>query len=209
MVILSLSERHADEAVSEALKVLRNGGIVAYPTESFYALGVAAVDETAVHRLFGLKKRPLDKAMPVIVGDKTMLRSVVKSIPARSMNLMDTFWPGALTLVFDARDYLPRLLIGRNNKIAVRIPGLSFALSLAGTADFPITATSANISGSTPARHPDEIVSSLKKNVDLIINAGGLPGGKPSTIVDVTVDPPILLREGKVILNLDSLQDRV
>jgi L-threonylcarbamoyladenylate synthase len=205
MLKLTLMSNNADAAAAEAIKILKNGGVVAYPTESFYALGVMAVDEQAVHKLYQLKKRPSKKAMPVIVGNNEVLETVVKSIPSQAITIMEEFWPGALTLIFDAGDYLPRLLLGSTEKIAVRIPGYSFALDLAVAAGFPVTATSANISGNRPASCPDEIVRDFNEDIDLIVDGGDSPGGKPSTIVDVTVVPPKILREGRIPLNKNNL----
>ena len=201
MLRLSFRENTEEEIIAEALHVLKKGGIVAYPTESFYALGVMAADGDAVRKLYRLKKRPLEKAMPVIIGNEGILKTIVKSIPPQALKLMEKFWPGPLTLVFDARDNLPELLLGRTKKIAVRIPGNSFALRLAKAADFPITATSANISGKMPAQSSDGVINYFGENIDLVVDVPKTPGGKPSTIVDVTVTPPKVLREGSILLN--------
>jgi len=198
MLELSLYKSPVDEITAEALQILKKGGIVAYPTESFYALGVMANNETAVTKLYKLKKRPFEKAMPVIVGNYEVLKTIVKSIPPQAEKLMENFWPGALTIIFDAIDGLPELLSGRTNKIAVRIPGKSFALQLAKAANFPITATSANPSGKLPAQKPEEVINYFGEGIDLIIDGRKTPGGKPSTIIDVTVVPSKVLREGSI-----------
>lgn len=201
MLKLSLYENLADVVAERALHVLKDGGIVAYPTESFYALGVLALNKNAVKRLYELKKRPLQRPMPVIVGSNDVLKSIVKSIPSQAEILMEKFWPGALTIVFDAIDGLPEILTTNTGKIAVRIPGDSFALSLAKVANFPITATSANISGKPPAQSSEEVLNYFGENIDLVVNGPKTPGGKPSTIVDVTVMPFKVLREGRVLVN--------
>ncbi len=110
MLKLSLYENPIEEVISEALQVLKKGGIVAYPTESFYGLGVIANDEAAVKKLYRLKKRPLEKAMPVIVGNNDVLKAIVKSIPPQAEKLMENFWPGPLTMIFEAKDTLPQML---------------------------------------------------------------------------------------------------
>lgn len=201
MQILSSTENTSEKVITESLKILKNGGIVAYPTESFYALGVMANDEAALKRLYRLKKRPLEKAMPVIVGNDDILKSVVKSIPLQAEKLMKKFWPGPLTIVFDAEDSLPKLLTGSRDKVAVRIPGDSFALYLAKAANFPITATSANPSGKIPAQRSDEAIDYFGENIDLVVDNGKTRGGKPSTIIDVTVTPLRVLREGSISLD--------
>lgn len=202
MLKLSLYENPIEEVISEALQVLKKGGIVAYPTESFYGLGVIANDEAAVKKLYRLKKRPLEKAMPVIVGNNDVLKAIVKSIPPQAEKLMEKFWPGPLTMIFEAKDTLPQMLTGNKHRVAVRIPGNSFALYLARAANFPITATSANPSGKIPAQEPGEVIDYFGENIDLVVDGRKTPGGKPSTIIDVTVVPPIVLREGSVLLKL-------
>ncbi|MEF9475854.1 MAG: threonylcarbamoyl-AMP synthase [Candidatus Mariimomonas ferrooxydans] len=204
MLRLSLYKNSLAEVIHEALQVLKNGGIVAYPTESFYGLGVMANDRTAVEHLYRLKKRPLEKAMPLIVGNTDVLNALVKSIPPQAEALIKKFWPCPLTLIFESRGIQPQLSDGNRDRVAVRIPGESFALDLAKAADFPVTATSANPSGEQPAQEPAEVIDYFGENIDLLVDGGKAPGGKPSTIVDVTVSVPKVLREGSILLNPES-----
>lgn len=199
-MIIPFNVNSSAEILARAIKILRNGGIVAYPTESFYALGVLATNEEALNDLFLLKKRPPEKPLPLIVGDLFTLAAIVKTVPERALDLMDRFWPGPLTIVFEAADGMPNLLTAGSGKVAVRIPGESAALDLARAAGFPITATSANISAEPPADTPDMVLGYFGDKVALIIDGGRTPGGKPSTIVDATVDPVKVLREGSLIL---------
>lgn len=201
MLSLSLHENPVDKVITRVLQILKKGGIVAYPTENFYALGVMINDETALKRLYTLKKRPLEKAMPLIIGNKDALVSIVKSIPLQAKKLMENFWPGPLTIIFEAKDSVSELLTGKKKTVAARIPGDSFALYLARAAGFPITATSANLSGKAPAQEPREVMDYFGKGIDLIIAGGKTPGGKPSTIIDVTVTPPKILRAGAILLD--------
>jgi len=201
MLKLSLDESTIKKVIKEALKALKKGGIVAYPTESFYALGVMANDKTALKKLYALKKRPLEKALPLIVGNEKILKSIVKSIPPQAEKLIKKYWPGPLTIIFYAKENLPQMLTGKKNKIAIRIPGESFALHLAKAADFPITATSANPSGKPPAQSAEEVINYFKEDIDLVVDQGKTPGGEPSTIIDVTVIPLRVLREGKISLS--------
>jgi len=198
MRILSFERNNPEQIRSEALRVLEKGGIVAYATESFYALGVPATDEEAVKRLFELKRRPAEKPLPVIIGDIAALKSIVKDIPDRAGGLMEKYWPGPLTIVFHAADNIPALLTGGTGKVAARIPGESTALFLAGGLRLPLTATSANPSSQPPAETPGQVMDYFGDGVDLIIDTGRSPGGRPSTIIDVTVDPPRILRAGSV-----------
>lgn len=201
MTVLSYSTDSLNEIIAKASDVLKNGGIIAYPTESFYALGVLASDEKAIKSLFELKGRPPDKPLPLIVGNKDVLLSVVQCVPDQAKELMDRFWPGPLTLVLKARENISPLLTGGTGKVAVRIPGESAALYLARALRLPITATSANPSAKPPAETAGEVIDYFGERVGLIIDAGRSPGGKPSTIVDVTVVPLRILREGRVSLH--------
>lgn len=204
MHILSVNKRGLPGAVSDSIKILEHGGIVAYPTESFYALGVNALNAPAVIKLLDLKKRPAEKAIPVIIGTRDILEKIVKTIPFQARALMDKFWPGALTLIFHAGEIVPKVLLGGTEKIAVRVPGDSFALTLAQAFPFPITTTSANISGGSPPRSAQEVVQYFGKEVDLVIDQGETPGGEPSTILDITVEPPRVVRNGKISPDLLS-----
>jgi L-threonylcarbamoyladenylate synthase len=200
MQIFSFELGTSRKVLDKALEIIKGGGIVSYPTESFYALGVLATDESAVNKLCAIKKRPANKPLPVIVGDLDTLKSIVKSVPPQAEVLMRKFWPGPLTIIFEAADDLPILLTGGSGKIAVRIPGESAALHLAKIAKLPITATSANPSGRVPAKSAQEVRDYFGERIDLLIDRGETPGGKPSTIVDVTVTPMKILREGRVEL---------
>jgi len=205
MLVLSF-KKNTFKIFMESLKILQRGGIVAYPTESFYALGALATDEKAIKRLYELKKRPSGKPLPVIVGDIDILKPLVKYIPSQAERLMEKFWPGPLTLIFEARDNISKLLTGGTGKIAIRIPGESVALQLVKAVRLPLTATSANLSSKPPAKKPDEVISYFKNGIDLIIDAGKTPGGKPSTIVDVTVTPLRVLREGPIVISTTVIQ---
>jgi L-threonylcarbamoyladenylate synthase len=208
MKIIKYSEKDRDFIIKEAIAVLRRGGIVSYPTESFYALGVMAEDKGAVEKIYALKHRPADKPLPVIVGDLSTLQSVVRAIPGQAQSLIDKFWPGPLTLVFEAQSNLSELLTGSTGKVAVRIPGESVALYIAKEAGFPITATSANISAMAPAVDAKSVRKYFDDSLDLIINGANAPGGKSSTIVDITVSPPVVLRKGSIVIEILNIKNK-
>jgi L-threonylcarbamoyladenylate synthase len=198
MMVTPFDNNTPGDTCIRTLGVLKNGGIIAYSTESYYALGVLATDESAVRRLFELKNRSSDKPLPIIIGSSDMLPGIVKEVPNRALVLMEQFWPGPLTIIFKALDVLPALLTGGGRNVAVRIPGDSAALCIAQTLGVPITATSANISSAPPADAPEAVLNYFGNNVDLILDSGKSRGGRPSTIIDVTVDPPVILRQGSV-----------
>jgi L-threonylcarbamoyladenylate synthase len=198
MKIIPFDYNAPGDTCTRTLEVLRNGGIIAYSTESFYALGVLATDELAVRRLFKLKNRSSDKPLPIIIGNSDMLPGIVKDVPYQARALMEQFWPGPLTIIFKALGVLPVMLTGEGRNVAVRVPGDSAALCIARTLEVPITATSANISSDPPANTTEAVINYFGNNVDLILDTGKSRGGWPSTIIDATVDPPAILRQGSV-----------
>jgi len=202
MKILSLNKLSSATIIDEALQVLAQGGIVSYASESFYALGVQAFDRNAVEKLFEIKQRSQEKPVPLIVGTMDVLRSVVKTVSPQAKELIDQYWPGPLTILFPAREKLPSLLTGATGNAALRIPGSGIAIDLAKAFAAPLTATSANISGRPPAETPSDVRAYFGDAIDLIIDSGRAPGGQPSTIVDATVNPPVILRQGRIVLDL-------
>ncbi|UCH79793.1 MAG: threonylcarbamoyl-AMP synthase [Nitrospiraceae bacterium] len=200
MKFFTLTEHNYQKAVTEAAVILNAGGIIAFATESYYAVGVIAMNEKEVRRIFDLKNRPLDKPIPLIVSDRKTLCTVAEEVPDQAHDLMKKFWPGPLTLIFKARTEVPTLITGSSGKVAVRVPGDSTALQIAKAIKKPVTATSANLSSMPPAVNARDVLSYFGDNIDLILDGGQAPGGKPSTILDVTVTPPRILRQGSIIL---------
>lgn len=196
-MIIKIGPENIEEALHTAVKVLNDGGIVAFATETFYGLGVKFDNESALKRLYELKKRPRDKAMPLIIGSAAQLSTLARNMTGPAKALIGKFWPGALTLIFTANEGLSKHIVA-DGKIAVRVPGESFALRLAQTAGFPITATSANISGRPPADSPEMLLGYFGDALDLVIDSGKTRGGLPSTILDVSSDEIRVLRAGAI-----------
>jgi L-threonylcarbamoyladenylate synthase len=195
--------RHWREGEFDALaaavrELLREGGIAAVPTETFYALAVNPFDEAALTRLFALKARPPEKPVLVLVGTLGMLTQVVAGVPEVGDRLMAAFWPGPLTLILPARPGLPDLLTGGTGTIGVRIPRQAATCRLLIALGFPVTGTSANRAGQPPLAGAEEVAREFGGEVGLILDTGRCPGGLPSTIVDVTASPPRLVRAGAV-----------
>lgn len=202
-MILKLTGDNPEELIDKAVAIINGGGIVAFPTETFYGLGVRFDSPDSLRRLYEIKRRPREKAMPLIIGDTSQLNFLVdpvwlKELPVEVKGLMERYWPGPLTLLMPARSGLSEFLIGYNKTIAIRIPGESFALHLAKKAGFPITATSANISGMPPADDAERVIEYFDYSLDLLIDGGRTPGGLPSTIVDVTGERLKIVRKGAV-----------
>jgi len=198
MLRIKVNELNLAQVLHYTADMLKKGGIIAYPTETFYGLGAKFDMEDSLKKLYDIKQRPEEKAMPLIIGNKELLTVITASMNKTAVSLMDRFWPGPLTLIFPAKENLSEYITAGTHKVAVRIPGESFALYLAITASFPITATSANLSGTSPAQDAETVIRYFGDKIDLIIDGGTTSGGLPSTIVDVTGDEIKLLREGAV-----------
>jgi L-threonylcarbamoyladenylate synthase len=195
---MKVSEHPVDNIVQGTVDMLLSGGVVAYPTETFYALGVKFDLHKSLKRLYDLKQRPRGKALPLIIGHHHLLPLLSPAANSTALSLMEKFWPGPLTLIIPALDSLSDYITAATRTVAVRIPGESFALKLAQAAQFPITATSANISGNPPASDAETVIEYFNALIDLVIDDGTTLGGSPSTIVDVTGVQAILRREGAV-----------
>ncbi|MEC4676499.1 MAG: L-threonylcarbamoyladenylate synthase [Nitrospirota bacterium] len=194
MKLIKISET----AITTARRVIEQGGIVAFPTETFYGLGVKYNDSGALKRLYEIKQRPREKAMPLIIGEIKTLVLITPSVLNTTKKLMKGFWPGPLTILFEAGKNLSEFITAGTGKAAVRIPGDSFALDLARSLEFPVTATSANISGKPPADNPDDVIGYFGDGVDLVIDGGRSTGGMASTIVDITGEGITILRPGAI-----------
>ncbi len=186
------------QVIQRAKAVLLRGGLVACPTESFYGLAVDAGNEAAIGKLFSLKKRPAERPVLILIPSTESLTRYVTHIPTVALNLIRKFWPGGLTLVFEASKKISPLLTGGTGNIGVRLSNHPVATALAWAIEGPVTGTSANISGVPPCRHAEEVMEFFGETIDLIIDGGETAGGTGSTVLDVTVDPPVILRDGMI-----------
>jgi L-threonylcarbamoyladenylate synthase len=186
------------EQVDRAAGILRAGGTAAYPTDTVYGLGANVFNDNAVKKVFSAKKRPPGMPLPILIAQASQLQELVEDIPATAGILMEKFWPGALTIVFHRRPAFQSLAPAGSGKIAVRLPGHPLTLRLIEELGLPIVGTSANLHGYPPALTAAEVKEQLGGGVDFIIDGGPCPGGIESTIVDVTVDPPLVLRKGTI-----------
>jgi len=192
------------ETLREAVRLLRDGGVIAYPTETFYGLGADAGNETAVRRIFSIKGRDFRNPIPLIIGDERILPLYAAEIPKAATQLIKALWPGPLTLIFSTAPRVNRLLTGGTGKIGLRLSSHPVASSLARSLDGALTSTSANVSGEVECSSAAEVMDRIGDRIDLIVDGGATAGKAASTIVDVTVDPPVILREGAVSLALIS-----
>ena len=193
------SRRISKSSLREAGEVVRGGGVIAFPTETFYGLGVDPLNVPAVQRLYDLKGRsPQTSPILVLIRSRRELRALVSEITPAAERLMQACWPGPLTLIFRAAEAVPSVLTAETGTIGVRLsayPDVQRVLEVIGG---PLTGTSANRTGQPPATTADEVERAFGADVDLIVNGGPTPGGLPTTVVDTTVSPPRLIREGCV-----------
>jgi len=182
--------------IEAAARVLKEGGLVIYPTETFYGLGAAVSRADAVHRIGQLKGRGDGKPMAVIAGDEAAARSLWREVPPEAELFIRQFWPGPLTLVLPARAGLP-FEIGSTGMVGVRVSSHPVALELARLVG-PIISTSANLSGNRESTKVKHIDARLRESVDRILDAGTTPGGAPSTVLGFKDGKPVVLREGAI-----------
>src|SRR4051812_48343304 len=181
-----------------AISALRSGGVVAFPTETFYGLAVDPRLTFAVTRLFELKRRLPDQPIPLIAESMQQVIAHVGTITPLAKRLALRGWPGPLTLIIPASGELSVDIHLSTGRVAVRVPDDSIARALASQAGHAITSTSANISGTAPASTADAVVAAFGEDIDVLIDAGPTPGGLPSTIVDAIGSEPVLVRAGAI-----------
>jgi len=187
--------------IHTAVHILRDGGVIAYPTETFYALGADCFQEKALVRIFQIKGRAFQNPVALIGGRAEDLDLIANGIPEGAMKLMRAFWPGPLTLLFPAAERLSLRLTAGTGKIGIRISSHPVARALAQALGHPLTATSANRSGQGECVRAAEVIQQIGDHLDLVINGGMTAGGNGSTIVDATTDPPEILREGAIAVS--------
>lgn len=187
-----------EQALSRAADCLRNGGLVAFPTDTLYALGALASHDEAVARLFEAKRRARDKPLPLLIASDRDLADVAGPLPIAGQRLIGEFWPGALTIVLRrATEYTSPALAGTDT-VALRVPAHPIALEIIRRAGGAVTGTSANVAGGPGPRDAAEVRRQLGDAVDLVLDGGPTPGGLESTVVDLTGDAPRILREGAI-----------
>ncbi len=194
---------------AEIISVLTAGGVMVYPTETFYGLGAAGFSAKAVGRVYELKGRDRGKPLSLVAADIDMVRAITAALPDALWPLAGKFWPGPLTLVLRAAAGLPRFLIGPGGSVAVRIPPLPWLRRVVYELSQPLTATSANLSGEGEISEPAKAKALFEGKVELIVDGGPTPGGEPTTIVDLLGPEPRVLRDGAIPSEviLDAFED--
>jgi L-threonylcarbamoyladenylate synthase len=188
--------------IERAARIIRGGGLVAFPTETVYGLGADATSERAVLKIFEAKRRPADNPLIAHVSDREMLDRIASGIGSKAERLIERFWPGPLTLVLKRKPILARSVTAGLDTIAVRMPDSSVALELIQCSRVPLAAPSANLSGRPSPTLAEHVLRDLEGRVDMIIDAGATAIGIESSVVDLTTDPPIILRPGWITREL-------
>lgn len=186
------------ETIAQAASIITRGGVIVFPTRGLYGLGADATNEAALQRVFAIKRRPAKNPLLVLIDDPSAIFHLARDVSAGARRIIADLWPGGVTLVFAAREQTHWLLTGGTGKIGIRQPGHPVARALVTAVGGPITATSANVSGAPGCFRIADLDPSIAEQVDGILDAGPLAGGAGSTVVDVTGNRPVILREGCV-----------
>jgi L-threonylcarbamoyladenylate synthase len=186
------------QQIGRGVIILRQGGLVAYPTDTVYGLGAWASLTQAVEHVYEIKERPRNMPLPLLLADVSQIGEFTEEIPQIALPLINSFLPGALTLVLIKSSSVPDIITGGGKTVAIRIPAHPIPVALIRGLGAPIVGTSANISGRSSLLAADEVYAQLGDRVDLIIDGGRCPGGKESTVVDVTGGKVMIIREGAI-----------
>ena len=196
-IMLKVDPQHPEPAkINIASEFIRKGGLVAFPTETVYGLGADALNPEAVLALFEAKKRPLDNPPIIHVADPSEVCRLVEEVPKKAERLMEMFWPGPLTLIFKRSSAVPSVTVAGLDTVAVRMPKHEVALALIRQSRCPIAAPSANLAGKPSPTTAQHVYEDLNGRIDVILDGGSSNIGVESTVVDLSVDPPMVLRPG-------------
>jgi L-threonylcarbamoyladenylate synthase len=185
------------EIIARFAAIIRDGGVVAIPTDTLYGLAADPFNERAVQRIFQIKRRQVERAVPLVAASVQQVGEALGELPASGRKLAARFWPGPLTLLMPAPPTLAPEVTGTFDTVGVRVPDHAVTLALAAACCLPLTSTSANISNEPATADPDEVAAQLP-TVDGLLDSGPTSGGAPSTIVDVTRGAPVMVRAGAV-----------
>lgn len=194
----NITDDKKDEAFKKAADIIRNGGLVAFPTETVYGLGGNALDPEASYKIYKAKGRPSDNPLIAHVSNIEQVKSLVHEITPTAKSLMDKFWPGPMTLILNKSEIVPLATTGGLNTVAIRMPNHKSALRLIEEAGVPIAAPSANLSGKPSPTKAIHVANDLSGRIEMILDDGETDIGIESTIIDLTTDSPVILRPGYI-----------
>jgi L-threonylcarbamoyladenylate synthase len=194
-------EKPEPERIARAAAAITSGGVISYPTETVYGIGCSIHHQAAIQRIYELKKRETNKPLSLIVADREQLQDIVLEISPIAEQLIQAFWPGPLTIIFQAAPTLNPILLGQGKSVGIRIPDNRICLDLLRQSATAIVSTSANLSGSPAPTTVKEVIASVGAVLDLIIDGGPTLGSVPSTVVDTTGPEPVICRVGTITEN--------
>ena len=198
-IITKIDRTEIDEQqMVQAGEILKKGGLVAFPTETVYGLGANALDEEAAMKTYVAKGRPSDNPLIVHIADVSALDGIVMNVPEKAKRVMEKFWPGPLTLIFEKNENVPYGTTGGLDTVAVRMPVDEIALALIRAGGGYVSAPSANTSGRPSPTSAQHVAEDLSGKIDMILDGGTVDIGVESSILDMTVDPPMILRPGAI-----------
>ena len=195
---MALVQKPDSESLRKAVGLLVNGHPVSFPTDTVYAIGAPVNYLSCVQKVFEIKQRPLNHALPILMGETRDIEMVAQDISDTAWKLMEVFWPGALTLVFKKKPFVPDIVTGGQPTVAVRIAAHQVAIDIVKAVGIPIVGTSANLHGKPSPVTAQDVEAQIGDKLELIIDAGKTPGGVESTIIDMSTDRPRILRQGAV-----------
>ena len=203
-LVFQVSEENFDSVLDRTAAIIMTGGTVAFPTETVYGLGADGLNPEAVLKIFKAKKRPPGNPLSLLVHSREDVEKVSRNIPENAFRLMDAFWPGPLTIILEKSDIVPGITSGNLKSIGVRMPDHRIPLELIKRAGTPLAAPSANLSGKPSPSLAVHVISDLTGRIDAIIDGGKAAIGLESTVIDMTVEPSVVLRPGAV--SIDELE---
>lgn len=195
---IDLTKKMDDEKIRQAAKIIKEGGIVVFPTETVYGIGTNGLDKSAIEKLYKVKKRPFDKPISLLVSDTEMINKVAKDITQLEQKLIEAFFPGPFTIILKKKEIVPDILTSNGKTVGIRMPENEIARKLVEYAGVPIAAPSANISGKKSGTNLEEILEDFDENVDCFIDGGNSKLKIGSTIVKVEDENINILRQGSI-----------
>ncbi len=186
------------DVIEKAAGIIKKGGVIVFPTWCLYGLAADAMNTDAIEKVFTIKKRRPENPLLILIKNRHELHHFVEAIPESATSIMDTFWPGRVTIIFKAKKTIPGILTAETGKIGIRLPEHPVALALLAQLDSPVTGTSANFSFEPGCSDISSMPDPLIDQTELVLDSGRLHGGSGSTIVDTTCTPPKIIREGEI-----------
>jgi L-threonylcarbamoyladenylate synthase len=205
MTIIPIDQNQIDiSVIQKAADFINDGMIIAFPTDTLYGIGCDPFNIEAINKLFSLKSRTKQKPINLLIDSERQLNEIVEDLPDVTQLLIESFWPGALTLIFKKKKIIPSILTSNLPTIGVRMPNNQIILELIKKVKRPLAVTSANISGKPSTTNAKQVYENFRDKIPLILDGGETSIGKESTIMDLTVIPPKILREG--VLKMEDIQ---